>query len=362
MDFSPLSDYLRAQVELGVPGCELIVSRGGEILFHECAGEARPESRYLLYSCTKPVTAAAAMRLVERGLIGLDDPVSRYLPAFAGAYTMKDGQKTPLSRPMTIRHLFTMTGGLDYNLRRPAVKRLLAENPNADTVAVASVFPEDPLDFEPGEKFQYSLCHDVLAAVVEAVTGQSFGEYTRENIFAPLGMKDTEFWLPGRDYPRLAPLYRWEEGRAVPESGLKDFVPTPNYCSGGAGLVSTASDYLRFAVEMTLGEKILSRASVDLMRSEQLPEYRVSGNFSCTCGPDYGYGLGVRTRVRCDQGEPSGRGEFGWDGYAGADVLMDPDNGVAFVYAQHVQNWPPIQGVPHLSIRDRLYPILRGGR
>lgn len=358
MDFSPLTGFLKAQTDLGVPGCELIVCRRGEILYHECVGKATPESRYLMYSCTKPVTAAAAMHLVEAGRMRLDDPVSKYLPAFAGAYTLKDGRRTPLARPMTIWNLFTMTGGLDYNLSRPAITRLLARDPEADTAAVASAMAEDPLDFQPGEKFQYSLCHDVLAAVVEKVTGQTFRAYVLENVARPLGMERTDFWVPGRAYEDLAPLYRWEEDRLCPESGMKDFVPSPNYYSGGAGLISTAGDYIRFADDMTCGETILSRASVDQMRTEQIPLLRENGSFTCTCGPDYGYGLGVRTRVKNDFGAASGHGEFGWDGYAGADVLMDPENGLSFVYVQHVQNWPPKQGVPHLRIRDLLYPIL----
>ena len=361
MDFTPLTDFLKAQIRLGVPGCELIVCRRGEILYHECAGEASPEQRYLMYSCTKPVTVAAAMRLVERGTLRLEDPVSRYLPAFAGAYTLKDGARAPLSRPMTLWHLFTMTGGLNYDLRRPAVARLLARDPGASTVAVAQAMAEDPLDFESGGKFQYSLCHDVLAAVVEAATGQTFRSYVLSNVTGPLGMAHTDFWVPGETYENLAPLYSWTDERLRPASGLSDFVPSPYYYSGGAGLVSTAGDYIRFADELTRGEALLSRATVDLIRSEQIPRLRETRSFDCNCGPEYGYGLGVRTRVSLASGAPGNLGEFGWDGYAGADVLMDPASGLSFVYVQHVKNWPPKQGVTHVRVRDLLYPIVAGG-
>ena len=373
MNFAPLKEYMAGLLERGVPGCELIVCRDHEILFHECAGysdaegqkPASPSDQYLMYSCTKPVTAVAAMQCFERGLFDLDDPVERYLPAFGKACTVQNGVRVPLSQPMTIRHLQTMTAGLNYNLFTAPVKRLLEAVENPTTRQIVDALAEEPLDFEPGERFQYSLCHDVLAAVIEVVSKMTFAEYVQKNIFDPLGMQNSGFWTRGSQWPNLAAQYQYNEdsGKAELCASANDMIPSANYHSGGAGMVSNMTDYLRFADALACGEsiggaRILSRQSVDRMREEQLPVFRVSGNFTCTCGEDYGYGLGVRTRIAFDHGVPSAKGEFGWDGAAGADLLVDPEHRLSMVYGQHVRNWPAMLGPVHLQIRDILYPIL----
>ena len=368
MDFTPLRNYLRQMPERGVPGCELAVCRDHEILFHEWVGfsdEARqkpasPADRYFLYSCTKPVTATAAMIALEENLFGLDDPVSRYLPAFADAFVLKDGVRTPVSRPITVRHLLTMTAGLDYNLDCDSVRRVLKRTDGqATTVEIAEAMAEKPLSFQPGERFQYSLCHDVLAAVIEAVSGDTYGAFVQSRILDPLGMKDTDFYLDGKPAD-VAALYSYDKntGRIVPQEKKVRLVPSARYYSGGAGLVSTATDYLKFADALACGSAILSREKIDLMRTEQMRAFHVEGSFSCTCGEDYGYGLGVRTRISNRHGLPSAFGEFGWDGAAGADILIDPEHRLSMVYVQHVLNWPDLLGCVHLQIRDLLYPIL----
>jgi len=366
MDFSPLKKWMDETVAKGVPGCELIVCREHEVLFHECAGysdrekqkKTCPSDRYFLYSCTKPVTVTAAMQLIEKGDLELDAPVARYLPGYENLFRMEDGKKIPVSKPMTVRHLFTMTGGFNYDVERPALQSLKAADPNADTIAFARALAEGGLDFEPGEKFQYSLCHDVLAAVVEKVSGQSLAEYMQAHIFAPLGMENTEFYVPGRTYENLAAQYMFDGKNVQLHPAVNRLVITGRHYSGGAGLISTASDYARFADSMACDEKLLKRGSIDRLRREELKEFRISGNFTCTCHEEYGYGLGVRTRIANETGAASCVGEFGWDGAAGADILIDPEHGVSFAYVQHVLGWPGLQGTVHLQIRDLLYPIL----
>ena len=369
MDFTSLRNYLRRMPERGVPGCELLVCQNHEILFHECVGfsdEARrtpvsPDDRYYLYSCTKPVTAAAAMIALEEGLFDLDDPVSRFLPAFADAFVLQDGVRVPAARPVTIRHLLTMTAGLDYNLYCDSVKEVLRRtNGQATTVEIAEALARMPLSFHPGERFQYSLCHDVLAAVVEAATGDTYGAFVQSRILDPLGMRDTDFYLVGKPQERVSALYSYDQsaGKIVPQKKELWYVPSARYYSGGAGLVSTATDYLKFADELACGTNLLPRSRIDQMRAEQMKSFHVEGSFSCTCGEDYSYGLGVRTRVSNRHGLPSALGEFGWDGAAGADVLIDPEHRLSMVYVQHVLNWPDLLGCVHLQIRDLLYPIL----
>ena len=374
MNFEPLRALMETLVAEGVPGCELAVCRGHKVLFHECAGfsdaarlrPATPFDRYLLYSCTKPVTAVAAMQCVERGLIALDDPVEKYLPRWANV-RVRDGEtlRAPKTAP-TIRHLLTMTAGLDYNLNRP----WLAELSDGSTAEIADRLADDPLHFDPGARFQYSLCHDVLGGVIEAASGVTLRDFMRRNIFEPLGMTRTDFQPNCRLNPHLAALYDFDPSarHVTLRDGQNEFAFSPNYFSGGAGLTSCAEDYLRFADALACGgvgadgARILRPETVDLMRAEQLPAFRAEGNFTCTCGSDYGYGLGVRTRVAFDNGTPGGRGEFGWDGAAGADLTVDPANRLSMVYMQHVRSWPDMLGCIHLRLLNALDPELLAKR
>ena len=370
MDFSALEGFLQRQVAQGVPGCELAVALNGEILFHSCAGfsdyektkPASAEDRYMLYSCTKPMTATAAMQCLEQGLISLEDPVEKYLPAFRNAYLLENGEKTPLKEPVTIRHLLTMTAGLNYRCGTPALQTAKAQAGNGTTTGrFFQALPEEPLDFRPGSRFQYSLCLDVMGAVIEAVSGDTLEAWFRKHIWEPLGMENISFYQPGRAQENLSAIYSYDEKtKTLLKSGfVKSALDFPaGVYSGGAGLVSSATDYLKFADAMASGEKLLSRPYIDLMRTPQLSSYKHEDQFGCTCGPDYGYGLGVRTRVTSHHGAASAIGEFGWDGAAGADVLIDPEHKLSFFYATHIFGWPDMLGPVHLQIRDLLYPIL----
>ncbi len=377
MDFRPMHEYMLRQVERGVPGLEMMICKNHEVLFHECAGfsdyartrKAQPSDLYWMYSCTKPVTVTAAMQCIEKGLFSLEDEVSKFLPSYKNAFVMADGERSPISKPMTIRHLFTMTGGLDYNLRREAVMRVNRESNYAATTAeLVDAMAQDALSFEPGEKFQYSLCHDVLGAVVEKASGMTLREYMKKNIFEPLGMTLTDFRTEKQPHENMAAKYIFDtkKRQVVPLAMTNEFVLSENYYSGGAGLVSCCEDYMKFADAMACGgvgangARILKKESIDLLRREQLPSFCVTDSFSCTCGEDYGYGLGVRTRISFKQGVRSAFGEFGWDGAAGANLLIDPENGVSVSYVQHVRNWTHLLGAMPLEQRDILYSILRG--
>ena len=374
MNFEPLHEAMQSLAAKGVPALELIVMRDHETLFHEVMGysdaartvKAAPSDRYWLYSCTKPVTAAAAMRAMEEGLFELEQPVAELLPAYRDAYLLKDGARVKPESVMTVRHLMTMSAGLNYNFNRESIRRANERRGGcATTVEIAEALAEDPLDFEPGARFQYSLCHDVLAAVIEKASGMTFRDYVRTRILDPLGMKDTDF--DTTDAPRaLSALYSWdgEKKRVVLQPSKNNFVLSPAYYSGGAGLCATASDYAAFADAMACGgvggsgARILGDASIERLRAERLSSFSAIQQFSCTCGPDYGYGLGVRTRSRFDHGVVSALGEFGWDGAAGADILIDPVHRLSMAYVQHVLGWPNMLGAVHLQLRDVLYPIL----
>ena len=375
MNFQPLVDYIESvlRAEKCVPGCDVKITRHHETLFRYQSGTSDYEASipvngkelYFMYSCTKPITCTAALQLVEQGLLELDAPVSRYLPEYAEAFLLKDGVPTPATKPMTIRHLFTMSAGLTYDRQTAPILQTIQQNPNASTRELVASFIRSPLSFEPGQQFQYSLCHDVLAAVIEAVTGMTFSTYLQQHIFDPLGMTDTGFIVPAEKRPRLAAQYTCPQtGAVIPAPMSNSFQLTPCYESGGAGLYSCVEDYSRFADAMAnggigmTGNRILKSETIDLMRSQQMDKYVMNNNFSTAAGPGYGYGLGVRTLISHADGQRSSLGEFGWDGAAGSYLMIDPAYGLSIVFGMHVLNWPTCIGCGHAPIRDMTYDIL----
>lgn len=377
-DFSPIAKYME-DVTCGkknVPGCDILVKREHETLYRHICGYSDAEAKtaladsqlYFMYSCTKPLTVTTGMRLVEEGKLDLDAPVGDYLPSFRDVFLLKDGVRVKPQHPPTVRNLFTMTAGLDYTLHTEftdAVNK--AAGGNATTRAIIDVLPLRPLCFEPGDHFQYSLCHDVLAAVAEEVAQTRFAEYMREIIFEPLGMADSTF--DGGDkavLDRVASQYRWDgERRAVVKTDKSNCHRiTGKFESGGAGLISSTEDYSKFADTMACegraadGYRLLKPETVKLMRTEQLHSFIMNNNFSCAAGPGYGYGLGVRTRIDQNEGQRSPIGEFGWDGAAGAYVMMDPVNHLSITFAMHVLNWPGCIGPDHAILRDMIYDII----
>ena len=376
MDFTPVTDYIDNVLvrEKGVPGCDVLIRRGHETLLRHFSGVSdyqglvpiRGDEVYYMYSCTKPITCAAAMQLVEQGKLLLDAPVADYLPAYRDTFLLKDGKPVPTEKVMTVRHLFTMSAGLSYDRDTEPLRQLIRENPGAGTVEAVSAFPKAPLQFEPGERFLYSLCHDVLAAVVEVVSGQRFSEYLKTHIFDPLGMARIGFDLPKSEEPHLVAQYVCPKPGVpyTPMASNGDFRITGAYESGGAGLYSCVEDYSRFADAMAnggvgiTGAQILKPETIDLMRTEQLSTYAMDSRFGCAAGPGYGYGLGVRTLIDKSQGQRSSLGEFGWDGAAGSYVMIDPAEKLSIFFAMHVRGWPHLIGCGHAPIRDLTYEVL----
>ena len=374
MDFSPIHEYINHTLigEKQVPGCDLIIMREHETLLRYSAGvrdyagnqTIQPDDIYLLYSCTKPMTCAAAMQLVEQNIIQLDDPVSKYLPEFENTFLLKDGKPVKTTQTMTIRHLLTMSAGFNYDRQTQPILDVITKNPNARTVDIVNALVRSPLQFEPGEKFLYSMCHDVLAAVIEVATNQKFSGYMEKNIWQPLGMTDTGFHFPKEKRHRLVALYECDQpGSYYPYTKENEFNLTDQYESGGAGLYSTVNDYARFADAMAnggvgiTGKQILKPETIDLMRTEQMSNFTMDTRFGCTAGPGYGYGLGVRTLIDNSYSKSS-LGEFGWDGAAGSYVMIDPKYGLSIFFAMHVRNWPALIGCGHAPIRDLTYEVL----
>ena len=276
---------------------------------------------------------------------------------------MRDGEEVRPEKEMTIRNLMTMTAGLNYDLSTAPIRQTIEEG-KTDTLSIVNAFARSALDFVPGDKYQYSLAHDVLAAIAEVVSGKPFREYMHDEVFAPLGMVNTSFrWQDGE----IAPQYTFDEHtreyREVPRTCV--YRLAQDYDSGGAGVVSTLNDLSLFVDAMACGGtaangyQLLKPETIDLIRTEQLSTVAKNADFLCPAGPDYGYGLGVRTRVRMDGGENSALGEFGWDGAAGCFELADPASGVSIAFVTQVLGWFSIRPEFHIPIRNSVYEALK---
>ncbi len=375
MDFTKLKNYIDSlHNDRGVPACGVSVfHKHAEVFRYTCGFSdyentipLKPDDQFFMYSCTKPITVSAGIMLIEAGKLDLDAPVSDYLPCFNNVYLIKDGKHVGPRQKATVRNLFTMSAGFDYNLYKEPVRELLSRRGSeASTHEIVEALTLSPLSFEPGAKFQYSLCHDILAAVIEVAAGMRFGEYLKQEIFEPLEMDNTYF-ATTREYPELTAKYMYDAGsgtlKIAPRKNM--FVPGDRYESGGAGLISTQEDYGRFADALANdgiginGSRILTKAGIDMLRTEQLSHYVADPGFSCAAGPGYGYGLGVRTLVDKSFGARSALGEFGWDGAAGSYLMADPANRLACVTMMHIRNWTAMLGNPHIPVRDLLYECL----
>jgi len=354
MNFSRLQAYIDRMVsEYRVPGVDCIVYKEHEMVFRYIAGLRDLETQrkldentlYLIFSMTKMLTCTCALQLLEQGRYLLSDPLSKYLPEFAQMRCV--GSDTGFAKkPITIRDLFTMGAGFDYDLQAAYFKKALAEG-KTSTRALIAALSEAELGFEPGTGYRYSLCHDVLGALIEVLSGQTLGEYMQEHLFAPLGMKNTFFGVPKDE----AHLSRMATRYTFGTDGMPQRLPlecvynlSDHYESGGAGLTSCTADYALFLDALANGgigkngARILSRASVALMGTNHLTG-KPYEDFQ-QVRPGYGYGLGVRTHTEPTvSGSLSPQGEFGWDGAAGAFSMVDPQNKLAVTYFQHIHGW-----------------------
>jgi len=234
------------------------------------------KERYFIYSCSKPITVTAAMQLWEEGKFSLEDPLSRYLPEFAQMKVQgEDGVLRDAENPILIEHLFQMAAGFSYNVRSP---RLMALREDTDgrcpTLLSMKYLAEEPLGFEPGTRYRYSLCHDVLAALVEKISETEFSQRVKQKIFDPLGMEHSDFLLPPEQWDDVAALYRrnLETNEIVRIPNVVSYRLGPEYASGGAGCVSTVEDYILFGEALLRGEKLLKRDTVRLMTTDRLTD------------------------------------------------------------------------------------------
>ncbi|WP_417491494.1 serine hydrolase domain-containing protein [Maricaulis sp.] len=343
------------------PGYAAIIARGTRVAFVSEAGAINLEtgepftidSPVRIASMSKPVTAVAVMMLVEAGQLGLDDPVSDYIPEFADVQVAvspmanADGvieTRAPV-RPITIRHLLTHTAGLGYIFDNETdLGRLYLENSlysgSGNLEARMQQLAALPLYTDPGTRWIYSYSLDVLGRVIEVVSGEPFEVFMENRLFEPLGMSSTGFFYEDVDFDEaeMSPVYVHDEsGAMVPFDQA-----TPDWASGGGGLVSTASDYIRFAMMLAnggaLGEvRILSPETVHELASPQVPSGQLGEDWGAR-----GFGFGGAVALSPAEGQEAAgiTGDYSWSGLFDTDFFISPNTGVAAVLMTQIQPGP----------------------
>jgi len=345
-----------------IAGGSLLLIKDGKEIFYDEDGYAdiekgvkvKRDSIFRLYSMSKPITAAAVMILLERGEIDLYDPISQYLKGFQNQRLEVDGKTVPVEREIMIKDLLSMTSGLVYGGETPAGRstekileelksRLYSDSP-MNTLEAINRVGASPLAFQPGSYWEYGISADVLGALIEVVSGKKFSEFLKEEIFLPLGMSDTDFWVPEEKRERLVKTYAKDEkgGLEIYEQNhlgiMQKMDRKPAFESGGAGLVSTIDDYAKFANMLMNkgtynGKEILSKRTVEFLTTSTLNANQQKGieTWQTLCG--YSYGNLMRVMVDPTKaGDFASAGEYGWDGWLGAYFLNCPKENLTMLF------------------------------
>ncbi|MBQ8296407.1 MAG: beta-lactamase family protein [Ruminococcus sp.] len=340
-------------------GSNCLLFKDGEEIYSGFFGYADRESKipmkrdtiFRLFSLSKSITSAAAMILIDRGLLSPDDSVSRYFPEFSSLTYVEDEKILPCPVDMKISHLLNMTSGIPYADNwgasvRGAAKlfdEIILGQKNGTELTTAEICRKAagiPLLFKPGDSWYYGISADIIGGIVEVISGMKYGEFLRKNIFEPLGMNDTGFYVPSDKLNRFAALYSWQEnglGRDYNNYlGLTDYTKSPAFESGGAGLVSTIEDYSKFARLLANkgefnGVRLFSEKTFEFMTTPQLNSTQLSGMWDRLKG--YNYANFMRILVEPEYSQlKTVKGEFGWDGWTGTFFCADPANNIAVLY------------------------------
>ena len=369
-------------------GAAMVILKNGKIVYNKSFGFANREQKipmqtdhiFRIASMTKPIISVAAMILYEEGKFLLTDPLSKFIPEFKNPvvlekYSAIDTTYTtvPAKREITIRDILSHTSGIGYaQIGSATANAIYYKNkinggigtPYSTLKAVIPRLARLPLMVQPGEEYYYGLNTDVLGYLVEVISGMPLDKFLQEKIFAPLGMKDTYFFLPKEKQSRLVELYSQENNKIKKQDSLislngtfhRDFPKTPNgtFFSGGAGLASTAYDYALFG-QMLLnggelnGKRILSTATIKLMTTNQIGELLMWGDSNKT--RRFGLGFGILT----DYAERTNlipAGSYGWDGMFASHYWTDPKNKMVVVFMRNI--WP----TEHWDYGDRIKPLI----
>lgn len=370
-----LDGMIQSYIDKGAfPGVAAIVVRNGKIVYYKAFGKADLENNkplakdaiYRIASMTKAITSLAVMMLHEEGKIMLDDPISKYIPEFAkpvvlDQFNPKDSSFTtvPAKREISVRHLLTHMSGINYNvissderLRAIYTKAGIVDAFTTENLKIGDnirKLAKLPLNHQPGEKWTYGLSVDVLGYLVEIASGMTLDQFFQQRIFAPMGMKDTYFYLPDSKKDRLVPLYSEDKDKKLVKGTTNSLSANPNYpiegakafYSGGGGLSSTAYDYAIF-LQMLLnggvynGKRLLSRKGVELFTNT---------NQSGTLFPDPRSYFSLGFSVVSEAGRSKGLGSvgtFSWGGAFSTNYFADPKEKICAVIMK--QMWPTSYG------------------
>jgi CubicO group peptidase (beta-lactamase class C family) len=352
------------------PGAVTLVARHGQVVHHEAHGfldaaKTKPMTKDALFrlaSMTKPVVSVAAVMLIEQGAMKLNDPVINWLPELKDlkVETQKatpDGsvatEDVPLSRPIWVQDLLRHTAGFVYagSTKSPRIKEMYdkanieARETDITGEAMLKALGTIPLAHQPGTFWEYSIAVDVLGLLLERVTEKPLDRLLKEMLFDPLGMTQTAFWVPAAQHARMAEAFDSDPQKATMLKAYRDLENPAgkSYLKGGAGLVGTADDYLRFAQMVLNGGELnsrryLSRKMVEFMLSDHIPG--MGGTTIATTGPGYGFGLGWGVRLHDGFAwVPGSKGDAMWAGAWGTSFWIDPKEGlVGILMAQGPSN------------------------
>jgi CubicO group peptidase (beta-lactamase class C family) len=350
-----------------IAGCQVLVARGGTVGYFRSFGsmdlergkQVGDDTIFRIYSMTKPVTGVALMTLYERGAFQLADPVHRFIPEWRGlkvAEQQPDGSTRLVDpeRPMSMRDALMHMTGLGWGIEGPlTADRFLAAmegfrfNDGGTLQTMVERLAEQPLVFHPGTHWLYGLSTDVCGRLVEAISGQSFDDYLAAEIFGPLGMEDTGFFVPDDKADRLAANYGRKRDKTlalIDDPERTRFRRPPSFLSGGGGLVSTTADYFRFC-QMLLnggeldGVRILGRKTVELMTTNHLPDtgelstFTLPGSYGETGFDGVGFGLTMAVGLGPARTQSIGSaGDFYWGGAASTAFWVDPAEELVVVF------------------------------
>jgi CubicO group peptidase (beta-lactamase class C family) len=378
-------DYIRNEIATGkIPGAVLLIQQHGRPVYFEKFGVRDVATRlpmtadtiFRLYSMSKPITSVAAMMLVEDGKLRLDDPVSKYIPAFGqvkvGGEKRDANEGTvlrlePLNRPITIEDLLRHTSGLTYGfIGDSAVRNLYANSDlfdgDFDNAEFAERLAKLPLAEQPGTRWDYGHSTDVLGRVIEAVSGKSLYRFEKERLLDPLGMTDTAFYVADAAKRPLIAEPMPDDRFVTPVAGIRDPMMLRRWESGGAGMVGTIGDYARFS-QMLLnggtldGRRYLKPETITLMTSDHIgPETKIGHDYFYFPGASSGFGLGFAVRTSQYPGTPWPLGEYRWDGIGGTFFFIDPKDDMFVIFM--VQT-PSQRGRIQLALKTLIYEALR---
>ncbi len=346
-----------------IPGCQVMVSRHGYPAYFKSFGlmdiernkPMQDDAIFRIYSMSKPITSIALMQLYERGYFQLNDPVYRIVPEWRNQQVWVSGEgesmitKAP-DQPMTMRHVLSHSGGLTYGgtdhpvdqiYKAKKVRREQGETINSFMQKLATV----PLRYEPGEQWLYSYSTDVCGGLVEAISGQPFDEYLQQNIFDPLGMQDTAFYVSPDKQDRFTANYNRNRSKSLEledDPMASPYLENPSFFSGGGGLTGTTADYHRFCEMLRRGgeldnERIIGSRTLDMMHMNHLKSgndltQMAIGAFSETAYEGIGFGLGFAVTLNQVDAGGLGMSDYYWGGAASTIFWVDPVEDLIVVF------------------------------